>query len=502
MPLKPIQIKFSPQSSYFAAVVEFTEKYLDVASVNHRTRSQFVSTLSGLLNFLEKHNSDVYDPNCVLSCSQSEDVVHLEVLSQGKPIFSEYLTSDILCYFKCPALDFKTDERFDLEPVVRPPSFGLTFENMGREGQRFIFTVNLPLRQQSLSLYGDSAHSPIIVEDFVIRELIPGEDEKVTDLFYKVYEYNYINDWMYHPQEIRRMIRDGEFVSVVAATPEGKLIGHIGIRIWNQSPQVIEMGTGGTDPKVKAKGAYAKIFDHCLEIVRKKMDPEYLFFDCVTNHDFSQRQIIKSGGIDTALFVGCQSKKTQAGLARLGIGSDAHEMDRYSILYVIMNGRHNPFGNEVVLPSHLGDQLGFLLEPLGIHWVPASRADYLPKIGSFESFVNQMQNSVTFELENPGLDCVREIIAQWQHYLRDGLEYAAVDIPLHSRGLGYVQEILSTNGFFVSGFFPWRNSCKLALRMQSLAPKRVAFDHIKVYSPQAKRLLELVRSDFERNTVL
>jgi hypothetical protein len=80
--------------------------------------------------------------------------------------------------------------------------------------------------------------------------------------------------------------------------------------------------------------------------------------------------------------------------------------------------------------------------------------------------------------------------------LRDGFQYAAVDVPLPARGLGVLQDLLGQSGFFASGFLPYRGG-QLAFRFQSIGPTKVAFDRIRVHSPAARRLLELVYEDYE-----
>ena len=65
---------------------------------------------------------------------------------------------------------------------------------------------------------------------------------------------------------------------------------------------------------------FSKVFNETMKVA-ETIPMHYLFFDFVTNHEFSQKFVSRYHPIDLALFVGCQSKATQAKLEKLGIES-------------------------------------------------------------------------------------------------------------------------------------------------------------------------------------
>src|SRR5262249_40993555 len=154
---------------------------------------------------------------------------------------------------------------------------------------------------------------------------------------------------------------------------------------------------GLVDPLVKSRGLFGRVFDATMERVQA-MAMYYCFFDFVTNHDYSQKIIAKYGTCDMALFAGCQRSSTQASLERLGIGSDPEASDRYSLLLSIMPRTPHPFGEEVALPENIGGPLGFLLDPLGIRWVPTPRFAQLSPEGEFKARYHPQQDSAIFDL--------------------------------------------------------------------------------------------------------
>ncbi|MEK7722432.1 MAG: hypothetical protein AAB359_08585, partial [Elusimicrobiota bacterium] len=336
-------------------------------------------------------------------------------------------------------------------------------------------------------------------ENIEIRALKAGSEEhKLSRLFHSVYGYNYINEFVYYPGRLGEMIKQGRLISVVAALPNGRLVGHVGLVKWSESPPVYEAALGLVDPLVKSKGLFGKIFRKTMEHA-KKMPMQYCFFDFVTNHDFSQKLISKYGIRDMALFVGCQTRATQARLEKLGIGRDPADMDRYTILFSIIPGVERPFGRNIKLPLNLGESLEFLLKPLNLAWLPEPRFSTLPSGGGYESKCQPLQDAVYYDLASPGSTALEEILTGWRELLRNGYQYAAVDIPLGNPGLGNAHNLLAANGFFIAGLVPYRYSDKLAFRFQAVAPSRIALDKIKVASENSRRLLEIIKADYQRN---
>ena len=379
----------------------------------------------------------------------------------------------------------------------------ISVENLGRNGQIVRLFLNLSLKDR-LKRSNDSqiqTKLEVAAEDIQIRQLRADEADDLSRLFYFVYGYNYINDYVYYPEKLKAMIESGQLISTVAVLPNGRLIGHVGLFRWNETPKVYEACLGVVDPMVKSRGVFRNLFKETMNQVNST-SMQYCFFDFVTNHDFSQREVCSYGTCETALLVGCQTRTTQASLEKLGLGTDSASMDRYSLLYSLYPRVKYPFGREVFLPQHLGELLGYVLKPLNINWSPTPRFDVLSPEGKFTSKYQPAQNSVLFDFVEPGRHALNQILKEWEELLRTGYKYAGVDVPLNFPGLGQVSDVLSSRGFSVGGFLPYHYSDQLSIRFQAIGPTRVAFDDIRVSSAMAKRLLTTVREDYEQNKLL
>jgi hypothetical protein len=177
-------------------------------------------------------------------------------------------------------------------------------------------------------------------------------------------------------------------------------------------------------------------------------------------------------------------------------------MLRYSLLVSVIPRVPHPFGENIVLPENIGERFGFLLKPLGLTWSPAPRFETLPARGSFKTGTQRAQSAALFDLQEPGQEAAEDIVEEWRELLRDGFEYAAVEVPLDAPGLGPLYDLLSGNGFFASGFVPCHGSARLGFRFQALGPTKVAFDQIKIATEHGKKLLAAVRNEYEANCLL
>ncbi len=379
----------------------------------------------------------------------------------------------------------------------------LSIENLGRQGQTLVLGMRLgeEALKKRLDVSVKKDASAQFTGEVEIRPIQPGEEDSLSQLFYFVYGYNYINDLVYYPEKLRKKIESGELISIVGALPDGKVVGHVGLLKWGDDPAVYEPCLGVTDPRLKSRGLFSQIFQKTMERV-DETPMQFCFFDFVTNHDFSQRFVARYNPCDLAIFVGCQSKATQAKLERLGLGIDPPEMDRYSLLFSVLPKAKHPFGEEVVLPAGIGEMLDFLLKPLNLKWRPAPRFELLPLEGDYQTQFQASQNAVVFDLFQPGRKAVDKILRDWYQLIRSGYQYAAIEVPLDMPGIGNLYDILAGEGFFISGFIPYHYGSRLGFRFQTIGPTKVAWDDIKVYTEDAKKLLALIRQNYERNGIL
>ncbi len=383
------------------------------------------------------------------------------------------------------------------EPLVFSSNFsshqGIQFENQGRDGQ--VLKIPCPLESYEQC---PSNQVPVSDEGIHIGPMSEDDAGQLSRLFYQTYGYDYINEFIYYPERIREMIRNKELESIVAKNEDNQILAHVGLQRWNDNPRVYEASLGVVDPRIKSRGLFSQVFSKTMEM-SQKIPMSYCLFDFVTNHNFSQR-IIKDYGVkELAIFVGCQSKKNQASLERLGLGADPDNMNRYTLLVGVIPKEEYPFGKNIMLPSNIGETLGFLLEELGIEWHPTPRFYPLPSVGRFSKQIHPRQQAIVYRIDQPSFDILKTIRREYQHALSDGFQYVAVEVPLDQAGIAQCYDFLAEQGFFFAGFVPYEYGSRLALRLQAIAPTRVGFEQIQVSTEIGQKLLEIIKKNYERN---
>lgn len=366
-----------------------------------------------------------------------------------------------------------------------------TETNMGRAGQRFRWEVRAPNIQSGQILQlrrRGRAQGPVKV-----RRAESHEMPRLAQLFHKVYQYDYINEDVYFPDRMTAKLNSGEFVSFVATDTTGAWLGHVGLKRWNTDPLVYEPCLGLVDPTTQSTGVFSALFRDVMTYA-KESQAEYLIIDFVTNHLLTQKFVAPFGSLDTALFLGCQTKETQANLERLGLGENPEEMDRYSLLYSIVPLRERPFGTEIELPGSVGSLLEPIVTSLGLEYRSEPRFHSTEALGAFSETIGDIQQAVSFDMHEPGLKCTEDLLERWQELKRTGTIYASVDIPLGTVPIGQIYDRLREGGFFLSGLVPTQASRSLSLRLQSLAPTRVDLDSLQLLSPNAQTLREIIRT--------
>jgi hypothetical protein len=487
-PRAEASLRVPPSDDYIESASVFVLSYARSLEMPSEGQNRLKAALDAALALVQDcHLQGGSDEPVSIRVRESEGRLAVDILNRGTPVLLKETGDEVrISRFREAA---KGVEK-------------MSVENLGRRGQFVRLQVKVGRLSRSVTEErpvgrGEASEGGPIT----FRMLEHGEESALSRLFYFVYGYDYIHEAVYYPEKLKEMIEQGRLISMVAALPGGRLVGHVGLVRQNETPPVFEAALGVVDPIAGSRGVFSRLFEKTME--RMLQSPmQYCYFDFVTNHDISQRLISRYGTCDMALLTGSQSRDTQVKLSKIGLGPDPEEMDRYSILLSVIPRVERPFGEEVSLPPSLGEPLEFLLRPLGLSWTPASRFQVLAAEGNYKAHYDPTQGAVLFDLFEPGKGAAEGVAQEWKQALKDGYRYAAVDVPVREPGLGAIYDLLSTDGFFIAGFIPYHFGDKLAFRFQSLGPAEAAFDKIKVSSPDARRLLEIVRSDYERNRLI
>ena len=144
-------------------------------------------------------------------------------------------------------------------------------------------------------------------DDFLIRPAQPDDASEIIQALIRCYGNSYPNPQMYQVDELANMIQSKLMHSVIAISPQGGVAGHCALSFEHPSDQVPEAGKLFVDPQFRGKH-----LSDLLAQERKKhaqaIGLQGFWAACVTNHPYSQLEIIALGGVETGLLINGQPK--------------------------------------------------------------------------------------------------------------------------------------------------------------------------------------------------
>lgn len=185
----------------------------------------------------------------------------------------------------------------------------LLIRNGGPEGNFLICKAHLHDHDVDI-LNGESVipeDFPVISENDIqlvkIREMTPADANDLIKCVYRCYGYSYPNILMYQSKHIQRVLTNQIMYSVVATTPKNEVVGHCSLTFNDHGGRVPEAGKMIVDPRYRGNHL-ADMLANKRKMIAKELGLVGFWSECVTNHPYSQHEIINSGGAETGLFIG------------------------------------------------------------------------------------------------------------------------------------------------------------------------------------------------------
>ena len=120
---------------------------------------------------------------------------------------------------------------------------------------------------------------------------------------WRVYGHTYVASFLYHPDEVWRMVEAGRLHSIVAVDQDDEVVGHVGIELERPDDVVGDATLALVDPRYRGH--------HLLRSTqterRRVMDELGLWgtlAEAVTPHTITQRTRVESGATETGILLG------------------------------------------------------------------------------------------------------------------------------------------------------------------------------------------------------
>lgn len=349
----------------------------------------------------------------------------------------------------------------------------------------------------------DAPRPPRVSDDeaarLEIREMVPADSQGVARCIYRCYGYTYLNPMMYRPRQIARALRNGHMASVVAVSPAGEVVGHMALTFDHSGDPVPEAGKLVVDPRYRGHHVSDRLAEHRKAVAIERGLPGY-WLECVTNHPYSQREALATGGVETGLLLGM----TPAGSEMTGV-------DNFT------EGRHALIPCYVPLPADLGDDGGE--GPPLVH-VPARHESLVRRLVEMAGLrrevrvvdwtasapaLTELSTDVTPEAGRAHLrvtvvgdDLADRVAAELEGLMPFEVATTHIDLPLWQPATAAAVEELESLGFFWAALVPSFQTGGDVLRLQRLGDHPVQTEGIVCARPEAERMRDFVLAEWRR----
>ncbi len=185
----------------------------------------------------------------------------------------------------------------------------IKFVNLGKDGKRLELIKNFSYEEHpSIKEEREtSSAGEITAKPVTVRFMEGQEGVALAKCFYYTYGYTY-RDYIYYPEKMKEFLEKGLQKSIIAATEDGEIKGHIGIARQKPDATVAELIQCVVHPSYRKKGIFTQMMAKSLEYA-KECNLYGLYSEAVTVHPFAQKVNRSYGGQETGFLFASISER-------------------------------------------------------------------------------------------------------------------------------------------------------------------------------------------------
>jgi hypothetical protein len=326
-------------------------------------------------------------------------------------------------------------------------------------------------------------------QDWDIYLFRPEDAEGVARIFRAVYGDGYPVRTYVEPRLLIEENAALRVISSVARTARGEVVGHNALYNSAADPGTYESGAGAVHAAYRGgKGIFTRMVDHGLEAATTMPQVNAVFCEPVSNHLFSQKLTDKAGFIIRALEVEL--------MPAAAYEKEASASGRVSNFPTFRTFRARPHG--VYIPKAYADVMNFLYEGLDDErdFRVSTAGLSSGKASDVRTRIFESAGVARIAVHEPGGDFAPRMKRLEEELQNRGVMVMQVWLRLACPDVGEAVDILRNQGFFLGGILPrWFDDDGMLMQKVNKTPE---WDSILTYGDRAARILELVRSDWER----
>jgi hypothetical protein len=320
-----------------------------------------------------------------------------------------------------------------------------------------------------------------------IRPLNVADIPQLINCVRRCYGDSYPFHEMYDPVAIKKIVDEKLMHSVVAQHPDGHLIGHCALTFDGFHNTAPEAGKMIVDPDFRGHHIAEKMAEKRIDIA-KELDLVGFWTDCVTNHPYSQHEMIAFGAQETGMLLGASPFRQMAGL-------DNFTDTRMSFLSCYVSLKENI--NTLYMPENHFDFVKDLAQNINVpRTVLTSNAIGCGK-SEYTVTINQATQMANIKIQHIGADFHLAINAEMAKIEPLRLAYTLLNLPVSQEAASLAFSQLEDMGFFWGAWLPNYSTQGDVLRLQKLN-ESVNVDEIICAREQGENIKKYIISEWQR----
>jgi len=313
---------------------------------------------------------------------------------------------------------------------------------------------------------------------------------QLVDCVRRCYGESYPNTAMYDVDQLKEMITNKLMHSVIAKLSDGQIIGHCALTFCGAHNISPEAGKMMVDPNFRGHHLAEKMAKKRINIASELALPGF-WTECVTNHPYSQREMIAFNAKETGLFIG----DMPATISMKGL--ENHSDTRMSLLvfYLLLNDRLHT----IFIQSQHAEHLKVLANDLNLQRnILSSKITGSGKT-TFHTLVNSSIQTANMSIDHIGGDLISAVNNELKQLEVLNVASIYLDIPIEQEAAANAFLELEEIGFFWGSWMPNFSTKGDSLRLQKIY-QAVNIDTIVCARTQGEDIKKYVISEWRRVT--
>lgn len=327
-----------------------------------------------------------------------------------------------------------------------------------------------------------------------IREFRRDDALAISRCAWQAYGYSY-EPYIYYPDMIVRMNRDGQLHSLVAVDETKQLLGHIGLKLLHHLDTAAEIGVAFVDPAARKLGVFSALSKQIMQQA-VVLGLYGVYARAVTSHTLSQRKTLDLGFCPTGIFLGMFPSDVDF----KQLTGKIRQKESGLLLYISLNDNEE---RTIFPPPHHTKIISQILAPLHVvsYAVPSGKASQKTVDISMETSKMDVFNSVDILCFATKPESAANIHSQLHKYCMEHVDVLYLHLNLEDEGTPQLVSQCEEMGFFFSGVLPYGLRGCHCLILQYCNNLALAYDAIKVEGPAAAALKDYIKQcDPNQNT--